>query len=450
VHVDHKTSITACPGCDLLIPAPAVPDDHYLACRRCGTVLSKSYRDSLDRVIALSSAGLLLYLPAMFLPLMTLSSLGIEEKASVVDSCIGFYTSGYVLVSFIVFLTAVIVPFLKIFLPWLIAVSIKAGKRSSLLTSAFKIQKHLEEWGMVEVYLLGILITLIKMGDVARIHYNLGFFCFIGLVLLSMAISVCLDRQMFWHCLDTSSANDDGALARISSRLQNMQDQGRTAASFGIMRCHDCGKLVKAKNGELDCPRCDAALHFRTKGSLTKTWALVLTSLILFFPANMLPIMRVEFLGIPDSSTILDGIIYFLKEGSIAIGLIILTASILVPLFKIIGLIIILLTIRSGKNRYLKQKSKMFRFIEFIGRWSMLDVFVVALLSVLVDFGFLTSMSTAPGATYFCIVVVATMSAAIAFDPRIMWDRCDPIDPVYTEAAALTPISSGKTMGKLK
>ncbi|MEJ2058545.1 MAG: paraquat-inducible protein A, partial [Desulfofustis sp.] len=242
--MNPNRSITACPGCDLLIPAPAVPDGHYLACSRCGTVLSKSYRDSLDRVLALSSAGLLIYLPAMFLPLMTLSSLGIEENASVVDSCIGFYANGYMLVSFIVFLTAVIVPFLKIFLPFITAVSIKTGRRSRLLIHAFKFHKHLEEWGMVEVYLLGILITLIKMGDLASVDFNVGFFCFIGLVLLSMAVTVCLDRQLFWYWLESPDDDRELALKRISSRLQSLQDQDRTAASFGIIRCHDCGKLV--------------------------------------------------------------------------------------------------------------------------------------------------------------------------------------------------------------
>jgi paraquat-inducible protein A len=136
--------------------------------------------------------------------------------------------------------------------------------------------------------------------------------------------------------------------------------------------------------------------------------------------------MRVDFLGVPDRSTILDGINYFFKEGSFGIGLIILSASILIPLFKIIGMLIILQTIRSGRNRFLKQKATMFRFIEFIGRWSMLDIFVVSLLTVLVNFGFLTSIHTAPAATFFCLVVVSTMIAALVFDPRIMWDACDP------------------------
>ncbi len=425
-----KSSLTACPGCDLLIPIPEVPDGHFIACGRCGTTLSKSYINSIDRVLALSFAGLLLYLPAMFLPLMTLSSLGLKEKGSVVDTCIGFYRNGYVLVSVITFITAVIVPFLKIFIPFLTASSLKLGKRAKLLIPSFKLHKHLEEWGMVEIYLLGILITLIKMGDVASIDFNIGFFCFIGLVLLSMAVSVTMDRRLFWYLLERRETTvNDNEIQRLGSLFRDSPKLLQTAANLNLMRCHDCGKLVKAGPDEQDCPRCDSALHFRTRKSLSITWALVITSLILFFPANMLPIMQVDFLGVPDRSTILDGIIYFFKHGSIGIGLIILIASILVPLYKIIGLIIILLTIHSGKNRQLKQKSKMFRFIEFIGRWSMLDIFVVAILTVLVDFGFLTSIHTAPGATYFCLVVIATMCAAIVFDPRILWDACDPIKP---------------------
>lgn len=401
-----------------------------MACGRCGTVLSRSYHNSIDRVAALSFAGLLLYPLAMFLPLMTLSSLGMKEQSSVVETCIGFYTNGYYLVSVITFLTAVIVPFLKIFIPFVISLCLKSGRNPPGLIAAFKFHKHLEEWGMVEVYLLGILITLIKMGDVASVHFNLGFFSFIGLVLLSMSVSVFLDRKLFWYRLDRSSTSETNEALNQIDKMKIHAPAQATARNLGLMRCHDCGMLVKTGMEETEtiCPRCDSPAHFRTRGSLSKTWALVITSIVLFLPANMLPIMTVDFLGVPDSSTILDGIIYFLKHGSIGIGLIILIASILVPLFKVIGLVIILTSIQSGKNRYLKQKSKMFRVIEFIGRWSMLDIFVVALLSVLVDFGFLTSIHTAPAATYFCGVVVATMCAAIVFDPRILWDRCDPID----------------------
>ena len=197
----------------------------------------------------------------------------------------------------------------------------------------------------------------------------------------------------------------------------------KSAMEAGYVVCHDCNKIIR-HNSHTHCPRCYAKLHIRTPRSVTKTWALVLTSALFFLPANMLPIMQVDFLGVPDRSTILDGIIYFFHDGSYAIGIIILTASILVPLFKVVGLIIILYSVHIRKNSFLVHKARMFRFIEFIGRWSMLDIFVIALLTVLVDFGFFTSIHAAPAATYFCIVVISTMFAAITFDPRIMWDNC--------------------------
>ncbi|HDO30173.1 MAG TPA: paraquat-inducible protein A, partial [Desulfobacteraceae bacterium] len=130
----------------------------------------------------------------------------------------------------------------------------------------------------------------------------------------------------------------------------------------------------------------------------------------------------VEFLGVPKSSTIMDGITYFFQSGSFGIGLIILTASILVPLFKIIGLLLLLLSIRCRRLNWLTHKAVLFRFIEFIGRWSMLDVFVVSLLCALADFGFFTTIKTAAGVTFFSFVVLSTMFATISFDPRLLWD----------------------------
>ena len=197
-----------------------------------------------------------------------------------------------------------------------------------------------------------------------------------------------------------------------------------TAREAGFLLCHDCHKLI-ADEGEKTperCPRCNAAIHLRKPNSLTRTWALVLTSAVLAFPANILPIMKVDFLGTADYSTIMDGIIYFFTEGSYGIGIIILTASVLVPCFKIIGIILILLSIHYKWKTWLRHKTLLFRAIEFIGRWSMLDIFVIALLQVLVNFGNLTSIETAIAATYFTGVVLSTMFAAITFDPRLLWD----------------------------
>ncbi len=382
----------------------------------------KAGNNSVDRVLAFSAAGLFLYFPAMLLPLMTLTSIGMSVSGNVLQTALGFFQGGYHLVAVMVTLTAVLLPLIKLTITCLTALHIRLNKRPSWLKNVFRMLLHLDEWGMTEVYLLGILVTLIKVHDMASIDYGIGFFCFSALVLLGVAASASIDRELFWKQI----GNHNLASVDLSFPPGGFEDEV-TARDYGLMRCHDCGYLVghtKSTSKEVHCPRCDATVHLRKKHGVQRTWALVLTSLIFIVPANTLPIMQVDFLGIPDRSTILDGIIYFFKEGSYGIGLIIFLASVLVPLFKIIGLVIILLTIRSGQDRFLKQKAGMFRFIEFIGRWSMLDIFVIALLTVLVDFGFFTSVHTAPGASFFCMVVVCTMMAAIVFDPRTMWDRC--------------------------
>ena len=198
-----------------------------------------------------------------------------------------------------------------------------------------------------------------------------------------------------------------------------------TAKDAGLAVCHDCHKLVDFRNRSahtLSCPRCGATVHMRHPGSLNNTWALVITAAILALPANLLPIMTVEYLGQEDLSTIMDGIVYFFQTGSYGIGAVIFTASILVPGFKIIGIIMILLSIHFRWRSWLRHKTVMFRFIQFIGRWSMLDIFVIALMQVLVTFGSLSTTSGGPAGTYFTGVVLATMFAAITFDPRLLWD----------------------------
>jgi paraquat-inducible protein A len=202
--------------------------------------------------------------------------------------------------------------------------------------------------------------------------------------------------------------------------------QRQTAMEAGLISCHDCGKLVTAGSPpagtQLACPRCNADIHYRKTSSIARTWALIITSAILFIPANVLPIMRVNFLGSQEYSTIMDGIIYFFHEKDYGIGLIIFIASILVPLFKIIGMTIILLSIHFKWKSWLRHKTAMFRFIEFIGRWSMLDIFVIALMSTLVNFGTFTSTEAATAASYFTAVVLCTMFAALTFDSRLLWD----------------------------
>lgn len=417
--IDH---FTACPDCDLLLHKTQAPPGCSAVCPRCGKTINKSTTASITKVLALSIAGLLLYLPAMLLPLMTFRSFGFSGSANILESVLNFYRNDYYFVSLMVLLSAVVFPLILLTTICLISWQLQRKKYPSYLASLFRIHLHLEEWAMIEVYLIGILVTIIKMSHNSDIYYHSGIVCFASLVLMTLAIGTVVDRDLFWQMIE-----DQGHDAQPETTVhQQPQEINRTAAEQGLILCHTCHKLSPDSLAGTACPRCQTLLHSRKPHSVARTWALVLTSAIFLAPANLLPIMEVDFLGIPDRSTILDGIIYFFQDGSYFIGLIIFTASILVPIFKIVGLVILLRAARPGQHHFLVQKARLFRFIAFIGRWSMLDIFVIALLSVLVDFGIFTSIHTAPAATYFSFVVAATMFAANTFDPRIIWDACTP------------------------
>lgn len=195
-----------------------------------------------------------------------------------------------------------------------------------------------------------------------------------------------------------------------------------TGKSLGLALCQECRLVIPWPGKEINCPRCGASVHLRRPQSLTSTWAFILTALIFFFPANILPIMHIDYFGVRTCSTILDGILFFFTNGSYLIGSIIFIASILIPLFKIVGLIFILLSIHFRWRTWLRHKTLMFRFIRFIGRWSMLDIFVIALLMKTANFGFFSSIEAGPAAGFFCAVVIFTMLSAIVLDTRLLWD----------------------------
>jgi len=197
-----------------------------------------------------------------------------------------------------------------------------------------------------------------------------------------------------------------------------------SALAQGLMRCHDCSALWPLALEGQHCPRCGNRLHSRTPHSLSRTWALLATAALLMLPANLLPIMRVAMLSNQaEASTILGGVIELTKHGLWGIALVVLAASILIPVGKILGLVSLMLTIQCGWTTNLQQKMIMFRIVHWIGRWSMLDIFVVGILVALVQFGNLAYIVGQAGALAFAGVVVFTMLAANSLDTRLIWDR---------------------------
>ncbi|MCF4997000.1 paraquat-inducible membrane protein A [Pseudomonas syringae] len=202
------------------------------------------------------------------------------------------------------------------------------------------------------------------------------------------------------------------------------------AIDAGILVCIECHELNKqdADSEEQTCTRCGALIHARRPNSLVRTWALLITAAVLYIPANVLPIMTVSSLGQGDPSTIMSGVIQLVQHGMIPIAAVVFVASILVPTFKLVGIGLLLFSVQRRQPLSARQRIWMYRFIEFIGRWSMLDIFVIAILVAVVNFGRLASVEANLGAIAFASVVILTMLAAVTFDPRLIWDNTESDD----------------------
>jgi len=202
------------------------------------------------------------------------------------------------------------------------------------------------------------------------------------------------------------------------------------AIDAGLLLCHECHKLNKLESGSRKqfCSRCGGVIHARRPDSLVRTWALLLTAALLYIPANLLPIMTVNSLGKGQSDTIMSGIVELANLGMLPIAVVVFIASILVPIFKMVGISLLLYSVQRHQPMSVRQRIVMYRFIEWIGRWSMLDIFVIAILVAVVRFGSLASIEPGLGAMAFASVVILTMLAALTFDPRLIWDNTESDD----------------------
>lgn len=198
------------------------------------------------------------------------------------------------------------------------------------------------------------------------------------------------------------------------------------AAKAALLSCPSCHLLTRSprvpgKNA-MYCPRCGERLHFRKPESLSRTWALVIAAIIFYIPANLIPIMKVTSMGVVQADTIMSGVLYFIKTGMWPIALVIFIASVFVPVLKLMILAFLLVSVQIKSKWRPKDRTRLYRMIEAIGRWSMVDIFVVTLMVALVKLGALADIEAAPGAIHFALVVVITIFAAMSFDPRLIWD----------------------------
>lgn len=205
-----------------------------------------------------------------------------------------------------------------------------------------------------------------------------------------------------------------------------MNSSSLTAANAALMNCHRCHLLSKYKHSQTikhaACPRCGASLHLRKPNSIIRTWALIIAAAIFYIPANVFPITVVTSMGQAQSDTIISGVIYFIRTDMWPIALVIFTASIVVPLLKLLTLSFLLVSIQRKSPWRPGDRTHLYRITEAVGRWSMVDIYAITIVVALLKLSYFATVEVGPAAVYFAAVVVITMLAAKAFDPRLIWD----------------------------
>jgi paraquat-inducible protein A len=272
-----------------------------------------------------------------------------------------------------------------------------------------RLLQHFNPWGMVEVFIIGVIVALVKLTHYGSLIPGIALWSLGALTLLLAAVASSFNIHDIWDRVHPMPPENGVALA---------------ASARQLVSCHVCGLVSPgAQHGaHADCPRCSAVLHFRKPDSIARSWAFLIAAYILYIPANVLPIMQASsFLGSQDD-TIMSGIIYLWHSGSWDLALVVFIASIMVPLLKLIALTLLLITVQRRSAWQPLQRTRLYRIVELVGRWSMLDIYVVAMLAALVQIGSLASIKAGPAALAFGSVVVLTMFAAMEFDPRLIWD----------------------------
>ncbi len=368
---------------------------------------------SLDHSAALYLAAFILFLLANTFPFVALQYGDRIEQSLLISGGFALQQAGMGEIGLLVLLTSVIFPFLSISAMLYLLLPLRLGIRPPHMTLVWQLVRALGPWSLIGVFMLGLLVSVVKLQDLAMIIPGVAFYAFIGLLVISSAAAASFDPAALWPRLGPVAGNEIGATRTDS------------AAACGYAACPSCDLLVKlGANDRISCPRCNSHIRSaRHPDSLSRTAALLASAALLLVPANLYPVMTVTRLGQGEPNTIMSGVIHLIEDGAWPLGLLVFFASFVVPLTKIMVLAFLLLTVRRGSSWRLRDRTQLYRFTEIIGAWSMVDIFLVGIMVALVRMDGLATVYPGIGATFFGAAVVLTMMAAHAFDPRLVWDR---------------------------
>lgn len=404
-----------CPGCGLFQTVPALGPGVTARCVRCSTTLRRTSSHRPDHLIALTVTAFILLVVMCSTQLMSVDKAGISHVADLFSGPEELVRQDMAALAAVVIFVTVLAPFTRLIgILYVLARSHEAAPPRHL-RRVFAVAEKMRPWSMIDVFVFGVFVAYVKLGDLVTIGLAAGVYALLGLTFVLVWMDSALDREAVWERLDRRGANDRSCRGLA-----------------GIVGCETCGMVSAPRYEDPRCPRCESILHERKPNSIARTWALIIAAAVLYVPANYYPVLTVMQLGAGHPSTILGGVEELISSRLYPLAALVFFASILVPVLKLVGLSVMLIAAQIGAVGWLRDRTRLYHIVRFIGRWSMIDIFMESLLGALVVFGSVITIEPGVGAVAFCAVVVLTMFAAETFDPRLMWDAAE-----KREAAAM-------------
>ncbi len=395
-----------CPRCDLLVRLPLLAVGTRAVCPRCKTTLSMCRKAPRKHAVSNAISALLMLLLAHMFPFVTLHVAGMSNSVTLMGIPALLVHEHYDGLAALFMVFVQLMP-----LSCLLAVLL-LYQNAVLLSFRIWLAKwlfQLKAWCMAEIFLAGVLVSLVKLQNYGDIETGASFIPWCLFCLLQVRTFQCIDRRWLWNSLAPAPAVD------------SVLTVGETGLKQGLRVCSCCRAILPAVLHQ--CPRCHRYGYARRTHSVSQAMALLVTAVIFYIPANIMPVMVTQSLEESITSTVMAGIIFLWQEGSYPVALIIFIASIMIPSVKILALGWLCVGIQCRSDADARQLHVIYNVLEVIGRWSMIDIFVIAVLSGLVRMGQLMNVYPHDGVIPFAMVVLLTMFAAMVLDPRLIWDN---------------------------
>ncbi len=398
--------IIGCRDCGSVQKLPATTGGEVILCSVCDSELERRTGRRLDVALAFSATTFLLLLPANLLPFITTSLLGATRQSYLISSATSMWHLDWPFLSAVVGLFVVVFPLMRFGLLTFVLTALRFDFRPKWLGPLFRLTNELKMWAMSDVFLLALWVAYARLAATVATTLDAGAYCFIAAGLTTLFTRATLDRAAVWNAIDAGPE-------LVASKLAGPQP---------VIACPSCELLVDGDSEGQGCPRCGARLTFRVPAAVSVAIALTLAGVLLYIPANIYPIATIPIGLTPTSYNVLGGVVDLFQAHLYGLGLLVFTASFAIPFIKLLGLSWCIASVLMRSTHNLRTKTRVYRLVEEIGRWSMVDPLVIACFVPVTQFNSALSSSADEAAPFFTLVVILTMLAARIFDPRLMWD----------------------------